>query len=240
MNDTNHGETMSPAESAVLVCRDLHKSYRQGPETVSVLRGVNLSVERGERVAIVGQSGSGKTTLLNMLGGLDQPSQGDVLIGGESIAAVSEKRRCTIRNRTLGFVYQFHHLMGEFSALENAAMPLRISGVGRQKAHQSAGRLLEQVGLGHRLDHRPAELSGGERQRVAIARALVNNPACVLMDEPTGNLDNETAESIQSLLSELNRTLSTAMILVTHDLNLARRMDRVMSLQGGRLEAHCE
>ncbi len=227
---------MSQAESAVLVCRDLHKAYRQGPETVSVLRGVDLQVNPAERIAIVGQSGSGKTTLLNMLGGLDKPTQGQVLIGGQPIADVSEKQRCLIRNRTLGFVYQFHHLMGEFTALENAAMPLRIGGVAKAEAHRRAGVLLDQVGLGHRLKHRPAELSGGERQRVAIARALVNDPACVLMDEPTGNLDNETAESIQSLLSELNRTLNTAMILVTHDMNLAQRMDRIMSLQAGCLE----
>ncbi len=228
---------MSQSESAVLVCRDLHKTYRQGPETVSVLKGVNLRVEAAERIAIVGQSGSGKTTLLNMLGGLDQPSQGAVLMGGQDIAKVSEKQRCALRNQSLGFVYQFHHLMGEFSALENAAMPLRVGGMPKAQAHQRASALLDQVGLGHRLKHRPAELSGGERQRVAIARALVNDPACVLMDEPTGNLDNETADSIQALLSELNRSLNTAMILVTHDLNLAQRMDRILSLQSGQLEA---
>lgn len=228
---------MSQAESAVLVCRDLHKSYRQGPETISVLKGINLSVAPAERIAIVGQSGSGKTTLLNMLGGLDQPSQGTVLIGGQAIAEVNEKQRCVLRNKTLGFVYQFHHLMGEFSALENAAMPLRIGGLGKAEAHRRAAELLEKVGLGHRLKHRPAELSGGERQRVAIARALVNDPACVLMDEPTGNLDNETADSIQSLLGELNRSLNTAMILVTHDLALAQQMDRILSLRSGCLEA---
>lgn len=220
---------------AVLQCRQLGKSYEEGPQTVQVLKGVELELKPGERAAIVGTSGSGKTTLLNLLGGLDNPTEGSVWLAGEELSALNEKARGLLRNRAMGFVYQFHHLLSEFSALENVCMPLLIARTPIPEAKRRATELLERVGLGHRLNHKPAELSGGERQRVAIARALVNKPALVLLDEPTGNLDHNTARGIQELMQELSVSLQTAFLVVTHDLALARQMDRVLHLEGGRL-----
>ncbi|CAA0108442.1 lipoprotein-releasing ABC transporter ATP-binding protein LolD [Zhongshania aliphaticivorans] len=223
-----------PSDS-VLACRNLRKFYIQGSEQLTILHDINLDIASGERISIVGPSGAGKTTLLHMLGGLDVPSQGSVFVRGKNIAAMSDRDRSRLRNRELGFVYQFHHLLNEFSALENAAMPMLIAGMKRTEAFARASSLLDRVGLGHRLKHRPAQLSGGERQRVAIARALVNEPACVLLDEPTGNLDGDNAEAVQALLLELNKELAISLVIVTHDLTLAGRMDRVLNLQDGSL-----
>lgn len=223
------------SNSAVLECRNLTKSYSEGPAEVRVLQGVELLLKPGERVAIIGSSGSGKTTLLNMLGGLDTPSTGSVWLAGEELSALSEKKRGLLRNRALGFVYQFHHLLAEFNAIENVCMPLLISKMPVPEARQRAEALLSRVGLGSRMKHKPAELSGGERQRVAIARALVNQPQLVLLDEPTGNLDRTTAQTIQELILELSISLGTAFLVVTHDPALAQQMDRILSLEEGRL-----
>lgn len=221
----------------VLTCINLCKSFTQGGQQLTVLDGLNLAVKPGEKVAVIGVSGSGKTTLLNLMGGIDTPSRGQVLIDGRDIASLSGKEQDRVRNASLGFVYQFHHLLGEFSALENVAIPLLIARRPWRECQARAAELLRQVGLGERLQHRPAQLSGGERQRVAIARALVNTPACVLMDEPTGNLDRRTAESVHDLIHALNRDSGTSFVLVTHDTGLAAQMDRILELRDGRLHA---
>jgi lipoprotein-releasing system ATP-binding protein len=219
----------------VLEARGVRRTFRQGPIDLEVLQGVNFEVREGERIAIIGASGSGKTTLLQILGGLDKPSSGTVAIAGSDIHALAEKPRGDLRNRTLGFIYQFHHLLPEFSALENVAMPLLVRRESRAVAEQRARDILGRVGLKDRLVHRPNELSGGERQRAAVARALVTGPRIVLADEPTGNLDGNNAESVFALMLELNRELGTSLVVVTHDRRLAARMDRILELDRGNL-----
>lgn len=220
----------------VLRCEDLGKSFAQGNTQLVVLDGLQLEVRAGEKLAIIGVSGSGKTTLLNLLGGIDVPSRGRVLLKGQDLARLGSAEQDRMRNRELGFVYQFHHLLGEFSALENVAMPLIIARLPWAECRERARALLQQVGLEQRLQHKPSQLSGGERQRVAIARALVGRPSCVLMDEPTGNLDRYTAESVQTLIHQLNRDSGTSFVLVTHDTQLAARMDRTLELRDGKLQ----
>ena len=219
----------------VLHCQQLTKTYQQGTIETQVLQGLNLEVAKGELLAVVGSSGCGKSTFLHLAGALDTPTSGEVFINNINIHHLSDKERARFRNQHIGFIYQFHHLMMEFSALENVAMPLLIRGDSTKNAEKAATEMLEQVGLGHRIEHRPSELSGGERQRVAIARALVTKPALILADEPTGNLDFETAEQIFQLLKSLNAAVNTSFVIVTHDLTLASRMDRQLKLEQGKL-----
>ncbi|MBB71334.1 MAG: lipoprotein-releasing system ATP-binding protein LolD [Legionellales bacterium] len=227
MNDVTHG--------FALQCQHIAKTYHDGKLEVPVLNDVDFAVKPGEQLAIVGASGEGKSTLLHVLGGLDKPSKGSVLVDGVDVNRLSEKKRCRFRNQKLGFVYQLHHLLFEFSVLENVAMPVLLGQGDVSAAIEAATQVLDKVGLSHRLEHKISEISGGERQRAAIARALVNNPSCVLADEPTGNLDHRTADKVYDTFLELNREYNTSIIIVTHDPRLAQRMDRVLILEGGTL-----
>ena len=230
MSETKH-------KHDVLVCRSIVRRFREGDSMLEVLSGVDLSVKAAECVAIVGASGSGKTTLLQIMGGLDEPTSGDVFVNGQSMAQADEEAKGRLRNRYLGFVYQFHHLLPEFTAQENVAMPLMIRRLPREEALQMAAELLERVGLGERLDHKPGELSGGERQRAAVARALITRPKLVLADEPTGNLDAGNGEHVLRLMLELNREMRTSLVIVTHDRDIAARMDRVLVLENGKIRS---
>ncbi len=226
---------MNNYDNWALTCDQISKRFDQGRLAVDVLKSVNLQVNKGEQVAILGASGSGKSTLLHILGGLDEPTSGTVTLGEDNLFAMNDKNRSRLRNKDLGFVYQFHHLLAEFTALENVAMPLLIGGMDCKIARSRATEILDKVGLSERLLHKPAELSGGERQRAAVARALVNNPRCLLADEPTGNLDEETASKVYEQMLELNRELNTSLIVVTHDRSLAAKMDRRLHLANGIL-----
>jgi lipoprotein-releasing system ATP-binding protein len=226
---------MSETNNAVLECRSVVRRFLEGDSTLEVLSGVNLVVKPAERLAIIGTSGSGKTTLLQIMGGLDEPTEGDVRVNGQTMANIDESAKAALRNQYIGFVYQFHHLLPEFSAVENVAMPLMIRREKRGDALQKAGELLGRVGLGERLDHKPGELSGGERQRAAVARALITRPKLVLADEPTGNLDAGNGAHVLQLMLELNQELQTSLVVVTHDHSIAEQMDRVLVLEGGRL-----
>ncbi len=217
----------------ILQCRNLRKTYQQGDLHVEVLKGIDLAIQSGERVAIMGASGSGKSTLLHLLGGLEQPTAGEVILDDQNLNTINSRQLSRLRNRSLGFIYQFHHLLAEFTLLENVAMPLLIGDKSVKLAQNQATELLKRVGLGHRIQHKPAELSGGERQRAAVARALINTPHCVLADEPTGNLDSKTAEHIYQLMLELNQELNVSFLIVTHDPELAAKMDKTLHMEDG-------
>lgn len=219
--------------TSILQCQNLTMRYVQGGLDVEVLKGVNFNINKGERVAIMGASGSGKSTLLHLLGGLEKPTGGKVILDGTDLDNVNGKQLASLRNRSLGFIYQFHHLLGEFTVLENVAMPLLIGGQSVEEARQHATKLLQRVGLGHRIEHKPGEISGGERQRAAVARALINKPGVVLADEPTGNLDSKTAEDVFQLMLELNQELNVSFLIVTHDHELAGKMGRVLHMEDG-------
>jgi len=222
-------------QAVVIQCRGVGKVFREGPRDVRVLDDVTLVIAQKEQLAIVGRSGSGKSTLLQIMGGLDRPTEGEVEVRGQAVYKLGARDRGLLRNHAIGFIYQFHHLLPEFTALENVAMPLLIRKTARRQARAEAARVLERVGLAHRAEHKPGELSGGERQRTAIARALVTQPACVLADEPTGNLDRHTADEVFALLRELNRDFGTSLVMVTHDMDLAQRMERTVTIDDGRL-----
>ena len=230
----------NPPADSVIACRGLGKTFDDGRLHMQVFDSIDFTLARGERVAVVGASGAGKSTFLHLLGGLDTPTAGEVWVSGQKMNSLSDSARGKLRNQALGFVYQFHHLLPEFSALENVAMPLLIRRMPREQAFETASALLKRVGLGERLEHKPGELSGGERQRAAVARALVTRPACVLADEPTGNLDTRTAATVFDLMLEMNRELGTSLVVVTHDLRLAARMDRIWQLEGGKLHPYSD
>lgn len=222
--------------NVIIDCYNLKKSYHDGNRTIDVLSGINFSVAKGDSLAIVGPSGSGKSTFLHLLGGLDTPSSGQVLMLGTDWQVLNEKKRCHLRNTQLGFIYQFHHLLPEFTALENVAMPLLLRGTAISDARSQAEETLDKVGLSSRTAHKPSQLSGGERQRVAIARALVHQPQCMFADEPTGNLDHATAVKVFDLMLNLNKNMNTALVIVTHDMKLAEQMDKIIYLQDGQLK----
>jgi lipoprotein-releasing system ATP-binding protein len=235
--EADQRQTEAKQESFVLECKDISKSFSDGSQVIAVLKDINFAVRRSELIAVLGVSGAGKSTFLQILGGLDEPSSGIVLVSGTNIHSLSTAKQGLLRNRYLGFIYQFHHLLAEFNALENVSMPLLIRGLSPKQAQEKAGFILEKVGLSSRLSHRLGQLSGGERQRVAIARALVTDPVCVLADEPTGNLDKKTAAQVFDLMLQLNQDLKTSFVIVTHDLSFAEHMNRTLILENGSLRA---